>query len=153
MLIAVLLFAGCQTLVLACFSIVAVRWYNRERSLIENRLSDTMRAFFEAPNADTPSPLAVLVDQFALLFAARLSQQIKAMLSGVESGESKGQQMALINEATSSNPLLAILSSMLPKRIRNRLLSNPQMIGALSKLGSNHQGESSAETTPRRHRD
>jgi hypothetical protein len=74
------------------------------------------------------------------------------MLAGVESGESKGEQLSLIDQASSSSPWLAILSNILPKRIRNRLMSNPQMMGALAKLGGNH-GAASADVMPRRHRE
>jgi hypothetical protein len=76
-----------------------------------------------------------MLDPLATLLAARLVQQLKAMIAGVESGNSKGEQLALINEATAQSPWLAIISAILPKRIRNQLLSNPQMIGALSKIG------------------
>jgi hypothetical protein len=146
-IVAALVFAGCQALVLSCFAFLLRRWYHSEVAQIRDDIAETVRTFVTSPDKDTPSPLAVVADQFSLLFAARLAQQLKAMLAGVESGESKGEQLALITEATQSNPWLALLSGILPKRIRNSLMKNPQMIGALSKLGGggNHsetKGES-----------
>jgi hypothetical protein len=150
--ITILVSAGCLVVVCTCFGLLGWLWYRRERRRLLDELSDSVRAFVSAPDPDTPSPLAVLLDQAATLFAARLAQQLKAMLAGVESGEAKGEQLALINEATAHNPWLAIVSSILPKRIRNKLLSNPQMIGALSRLGGNHQAEAAAPVL-HRHRD
>jgi len=141
MLVAALVFAVCQFLVLSWFSYIAVRWYKREREETIARATQAAADFLTAPNSDTPSPLAMLLDQCALLLSARLVQQVKAMLAGVESGESKGEQLALITEATAGNPWLTLLSGILPKRIKNGLMKNPQMIGALAKLGkgNNHQ--------------
>lgn len=152
MIIAALVFAGCQTLVFACLALLARRWYRNEAERLRAEIAEALRSFVTSPDADTPSPLAVIVDQAALLLAARLMQQVKAMLAGVESGESKGEQLALIEQASAGNPWLALLSNILPKRIRNSLMRNPAMIGALSKLGNNHGG-SDAARAPRRHRD
>jgi MFS family permease len=149
---AVLLFAGCQFAALVCMSLLARRWYNRERARLEAELSEAIRAFITAPDAATASPLAILMDNAATLLASRFVQQIKVMLGGIGSGEAKEAQLALINEASESNPWLAMLSNLMPKRMRNALLKNPQMIGALSKLGGNHSG-TGAEVAPRRHRD
>ena len=117
---------------------VAIRWYRRERASIQEEAADALQAFVASPNADTPSPLAVLVDQMALLLAARLIQQIKTMLAGVESGASKQEQAAMLSEATAGSPWLALVAGMLPARIRNNLLRNPQFLGSLSKIGGNH---------------
>jgi hypothetical protein len=97
--------------------------------------------------------LAQLTDVLATLLAARLVQQVKAMLAGVESGASKGEQLALIENATQDNPWLAILSTILPKRLKSKLLSNPQMIGALSKLGGFGGNHGAGEPVPRKHRE
>jgi hypothetical protein len=150
-IIAALVFAGCQCLVLGCFALLLRRWYLREISRIQDEISEAVRTFVSSPGPDLPSPLAVFMDNVALLLAARLVQQVKAMLAGVESGESKGEQLALIEEATQGSPWLALLSGILPKRIRNKLMKNPQMIGWLSNLGGNHSA--AANVAPRRHRE
>jgi hypothetical protein len=137
---AVLALGCCQALVLVCFALLARRWYNRERDRILDELSAAVENFVKSPDDKTPSPLALLLDQAALLFAARLAQQLKAMLSGVESGESKSEQLAMFEGAAAQNPLVGILGAILPKRIRNKLLSNPQMIGALGRLGGGAPG-------------
>jgi len=147
-IIAGLVFAGCQVLVFGCFALLAVRFYRRERARVGQEIAAALTEFATSPDKDTPSPLAVIIDQAALLLAARLMQQLKAMMAGVESGASKGEQASMIAEATSGSPWLALLSGILPARIRNQLMKNPQMIGALSKLGGNHSpSSSSAQST------
>jgi hypothetical protein len=150
----VLLIGFCQTIVFVCLAGLAVRWYNRERQRILDEISQAIESFVKSPDENTPSPLGVLMDQAALLLAARLTQQLKAMLSGVESGNAKGEQLALIEQAGAQSPLIALLAGILPKRIRNGLMKNPQMLGALSRLGgggNHHQTED--QPLPRRHRD
>lgn len=158
LLLAGLLSMACFTLVGAVFGLVMARKlsqkYEAERERLADELTEALRAFITAPDEKTPSPLAVLCDQGATLLAARLVQNVKAMLAGVESGVAKSEQMALIESATKESPWLALLANALPKRVRNALLKNPQMIGALSKVGNlsgNHgAGDSPA---PRRHRE
>jgi hypothetical protein len=155
MLIAALVFVACQTLVFTCFGILAVRFFRREYRQLREEAAEALRGFVSAPDANTPSPLAAMCDQLALLLAARLVQQIKAMLAGVESGASKGEQLGLMQEASQSSPWLSLIAGMLPARLRNQLLKNPQMVGALSKMvgtGGNHRQDTS-EIAPRRHRD
>jgi len=151
-IIAALVFAGCQFFVLGCFALLLRRWYLREISRIQDEISETVRTFVTSPDADTPSPLAAFLDNVALLLAARLMQQLKAMLAGVESGAAKGEQLAMFEEAAASSPWLSLIAGILPKRLRNALTKNPQMVAALSKLGGggNHQTEA---YTPHKHRD
>lgn len=153
MIIAALVFSGCQVVVCACFLIAGHFWYENQKRKAISELTEFVRSMVEAPDATTPSPLAALIDQGALLLAARLMQQLKAMLAGVESGASKGEQLALMTEAQGNSPWLALISNMLPKRIRNQLMRNPQMIGALSRLAGGGNGSNTADVPPRRHRD
>jgi hypothetical protein len=147
-------FAGCQALALACFGLLAVRWYHHERQRLRDDLEAAVRGFVEAPDAETPSPLAAFVDHIALLLAARLVQQVKAMLAGVESGAAKGEQLAMFEAAAEQSPWIGLIGGMLPKRIRNQLMKNPQMIGALSRLGSGGNGtRTDAAAAPRKHHD
>jgi hypothetical protein len=112
-----------------------------------------VRLFVTSPDENTPSPLAVIVDQMSTLLAARLVQNIKQMISGVESGAAKGEQLALIEEASASSPWVALLANMLPKRLRNQLMKNPQMLGALARMGGGNHNATGAEVAPRRHHD
>lgn len=150
----VCLFISCQTLVFICLFVLAVRLLARERDRLKNEALDALREFISAPDPETPSPLAVLTDTAATLLAARLVQNVKAMLAGVESGEAKGQQLELIDSAMAASPWLGLIGGMLPKRLRNSLMRNPQMVAALSKLGSNHaQGAPGGNAPTRTHRD
>lgn len=154
MIAAALVFSACQILVFAC-TFLAVRSYieAKERKL-RQELQDLIRTFLESPDEKTPSPLAVLIDQGATLLAARLVQQIKAMLAGVESGLSKQEGAQMLGEVTEGSPLLGLLAGILPKKIRAGLMKNPQMIGALAGLVSRKNGhETDTAPAPRRHRD
>ena len=154
MLLAGLVFVACQALVLTCYAYIAVRWYKREREETVSRFTQAVSDFLTAPDKETPSPLGMLLDQCALLLSARLVQQVKAMLAGVESGESKGEQLALMEEVKASSPWLSLIAGMLPKRLQRQLLSNPQMVGALSKLGGGNNHQTTADSPPvRRHRE
>lgn len=145
---------ACQTLVSICLFVSAAKLLSRERDRLKDEAIATLREFISAPDADTPSPLAALTDTFATLLAARLVQNVKAMLAGVESGASRGEQLALIDGAMQQSPWLGLIGGMLPKRLRNALMRNPQMVAALSKLGTNHSsGTASDAQPPRRHRD
>ena len=143
---------ACQTLVLICLFGLAVRLLARAREKIKDEALGALRQFVTAPNDSTPSPLAALTDTLAMLLAARLVGQVKAMLSGVESGVAKGEQLALMDEAMDKSPWLGLIGGMLPKRLRNSLMRNPQMVAALSKIGGNNHGVTNeGATAPRRH--
>jgi hypothetical protein len=73
-----------------------------------------------------------------MLFAARLIQYAKDTLSGVAGKAQQAEQLSMIEDAAAQNPLIGMLSGMLPKRIRNNLLKNPQFLGALSSFGGNN---------------
>ena len=152
MLWIVCLLLTCHTLVLICLFGLSVRLLARAREKMKDEALATLREFISAPDADTPSPLAALTDTFATLLAARLVQNVKAMLAGVESGASKGEQLALMDEAMDKSPWLGLIGGMLPKRLRNSLMRNPQMIAALSRIGGNNHGVTNeGATAPRRH--
>jgi hypothetical protein len=132
--------------------IICRKWYERERDRLLDELRCTIQNFITSPDEKTPSPLAQLTDIFASLFAARLMKQAKDMFAGVASVEAKGEQLALLEEATKDNPWLGILASVLPKKLRNSIMKHPQMVGALSKLGSGGSNHG-AEVAPRKHRE
>ena len=143
---------ACQTLVSICLFVSAAKLLSRERDRLKDEAIATLREFISAPDADTPSPLAALTDTFATLLAARLVQNVKAMLAGVESGASKAEQLALIDGAMQQSPWLGLIGGMLPKRLRNSLMRNPQMVAALSRIGGNNHGVTNeGATAPRRH--
>lgn len=154
MVVAALVFSACLMLVSGCWAIL-IRWaILRKERQVREEVENLVRAFIQAPDENTPSPLACMIDQGATLLASRLMQQIKAMLAGVESGLSKQEQTELLSNASQGSPLVGMIAGMLPKRIRSGLIKNPQMIGALSSLLDRRNGGSTQDaSTPRKHRD
>jgi hypothetical protein len=158
LILAAFVFSACISVVLTVLTVAARRAlskkYEQERQRLADDLAESLRTFITAADATTPSPLAVLVDQFAILLAARLVQSVKGMIAGTESGVAKGEQLALLEDVTKDSPLLTLLSGLVPRSLRTKLLKNPQMVGALSKLGSlgsNHGADTAS--APRRHRE
>lgn len=142
-----------QIVALAGFSFLAVRFYRHEKAQVLEEAANWARSVIEAPNEATPSPLAVLIDQCAIVLATRLVQSVKQTISGVESGMAKGEQLAMFEAAAAESPWIALIGNMLPKRLRNALMKNPQMIGALTKIGGQGNNHGAQDTPPRRHRD
>lgn len=140
-----LVFSACQILVVACTLVAVKYWYHMEKERIRRELEDLVHYLITSPDEKTPSPLAVLIDQGALLVASRLVQQLKAMLAGTESALSKAEgaarQLELLESAP---PWVSMLAGILPPRLRSQLMKNPQMVGALgAMLSGRNKGESS----------
>ena len=136
----------------ATTAVICRKWYENERDRLLDELRCALRDFVTAPDEQTPSPLAQLADVGATLFASRLMKHAKDMLGGIASGDSKAEQLALLEDATKDNPWIGMLASVLPKKLRASLLKHPQMIGALTKMGS-AGGNHGAEVAPRKHRE
>lgn len=114
-------------------------------------LQQSLTSFLTPAKEGEPSPLAVLADQMAIILAGRLMQQLQQRMAGISSGQARGElseQAAALGEMS---PWAGILAGILPKRFRNQLLRNPQMVTQLGLFGhgNNHtegdQGESVAE--------
>lgn len=147
LLVGAVLLVG-QALFVVCLVLLARRWYERERERVRTEIADALRDLVTAPDENTPSALAVFCDQAAILLASRLMQQVKTTMAGVASGQARNenaaQQLELMQQ---SPPILAAIAGMLPAKLRNKLLANPQMVGALASMfggGGNHSGGSSA---------
>lgn len=155
MLIDALVFSACLVLVFGSFYVALRVWWSQEKAKAQKAL----REFVTSPDESTPSPLAIMLDPLATLVAARLVQQVKAMLAGVESGESKREQAQLIEGMIGSNPWLSLASQVLPKRLTKKLMSNPQMVGALGQIMAEKRESDNGHTTGgdappvRRHRE
>jgi len=141
-----------QTTLLVMVGLWVHHEYKKEKERLGELISNTLHDFVNSPDENTPSPLAVLMDTAATLLAARFMHQIKSMVGGIESKAVQGEQLAMLGEASGQSPLLAVLANLLPKRVRNKLARNPQILQALASLGGNHR-ETHAEVTPRSHRD
>ncbi len=100
----------------------------------KQNLAADLRQFVESPGPDQPSPLAVLTDQFATMFAARVWQQIEARLRGAAGTVTREENKEVEGEMAASSPLMALAMAFLPKSIKRKMIVNPQMVGELSKL-------------------
>lgn len=149
-LTALLIVCG-NLLVFTLFSWLGIWWAANQERRIRDEISESIRAVLTSPDENTPSPLAAYSDQVATILAARLMQQIKAMIGGVESGASKAAAAeAQLELLESSPPGLGLIAGILPKRLRNKLLNNPQMVGAFQHLlsGAKTNGGSSPGSSP-----
>lgn len=99
---------------------------------VRTDLSNSIRSCLTPAKEGEPSPIAVFADQLAIIFAARIMQQIKQATSGIASGQSKQESAEALEAVTGSSPALGILAAMLPKSIRNKMIRNPQMLRQLS---------------------
>ena len=118
-----------------------------EREAAEDRIVEALTSFVSAKSDSEPAPLAVLADQIATVFAGRIMQQLQARIAGLSSGMAK-QELAEGEAALAAqSPGLALLTQLLPKKFKRKLISNPQMVGQLGQIGmfngGNHSGDSS----------
>ena len=153
----VLALSACSLAALISTPLLLLRFYHREKDALRREVEELLRGVITAPDEKTPSPLAVLCDQMATLFAARLVQNVKSTLSGVEHELARGEQLGLFEEAAGQHPWLGLIAGMIPKKLRNSLIRNPQMVSALSKMvggGGSGDGSTGVEgQPPRRHRE
>ena len=127
----------------ACFTLVslielalAAHWLKTEARRIQSSLEESIHAFVTQPDADTPAPIASYIDLAATLLTARAIQQLKAMSAGVLSGEAKRAKDEVVAENMANAPgWMGLAASFLPKKVVRQVMSNPQMLGMLGKLG------------------
>jgi hypothetical protein len=101
-----------------------------------------LRAYFEAPDENTPSEFAKLVDAMSVTASRRVVNELKTTFMGMQSGDNrleKAMEADVIKDmAISQSPLLESLLSMFPT-LGRRLSKNPAAMqflpGLLSKLG------------------
>ncbi len=121
---------------------LVARWIDRKVEDEKTELALHIRSYVESPNEENPSPLALMADQFAILFAGRLWQHMEARIRG-----SNAQTTVALNkqeqaELAASNPGMALAMAFLPKKVKKMFVENPQFVGALSNLagGSGQPG-------------
>ena len=138
---------SCQTLIGALGLLYMRHFYLTERRRITEKLLD----FVSAPDEHTPSPFAAYCDQMALLFSARVIGDIGRLFN--QASGLRGRAAAKTNEETilAQLPDWAVLASQfLPKKLMVKLLQNPVMVGALSKM---QRGNGSTQPEESTHRD
>lgn len=121
-------------------------WTVRTEARLVSKAMDALRALIEPPAEGQPSPLGVYTDQLALIFAARVVQQLKTAAAGVASGVSKEAEADALGMVAGGSPWVALLAGLLPKRFRRSLLANPQFTGQLGLFGQGGGGNHHAET-------
>jgi hypothetical protein len=142
LLLSVLVLIGGQILVSGVTLWAIRRVLRAETDAIMAEIGQSLLDFVTAPDDKTPSLMAAYVDQIALVFSARLYQQITGKLASSVGGENLGKNLAVADEMMQSNPILSIAAAFLPKSLRNTMLRNPQFVGALSKMGNRNGGGS-----------
>lgn len=138
---------GC--IVAAC--ILLPRYVARQKA----QIADAARAFVSSPDDQTPSPLAAIADQCALLLVGRAQQAIETRMRGAAGAAARDEGKAEVAAALAQGPSwLPVLASFLPKRYLKLLAANPQFLGQLPlNLGGNGNGQHAPEYTGRKHRD
>lgn len=115
-------------------------WVDRQKAELRAEIEAQARAFVES-KGDQPSPLAILTDQLATLFAGRLWQQVEARLRGSAGSIGREENQQAEAAMAGSGPLAALAMAFLPKKAKLALVKNPQFLGALSGLlGKNNNG-------------
>jgi hypothetical protein len=144
---------GCLTLVLTLWTLSVAYLTSRKEQKLRAELETALRSLISSPSEDSPSPLAIYTDQAALLLAARLAQQFKTMLAGQASGEGKGERAEIEQAMVAAGPpWLVLLAGMIPKKLKTKLMKNPQMMGALAQMVQSSAGArngGAAESQPR----
>jgi len=131
-----------QTLCLLSAFILLPRWITRLRADVTCEVAESVRSFVTSPDENTPSPLAQLADQCALLLVGRAQQAIEARMRGAHGAAARDEGNAQVAEAIASGPSwLPIVAQFLPKKWLKLLASNPQFLGQLPlNLGGNQSG-------------
>lgn len=135
---------GAVLVLLALGQTLVMLWFIRGLRAAELRaradLQAAVRSFVTPAAEGEPSPLAVLVDQCAVVLAGRLMQQLQQRAAGMSSGEARQELSQNEAAVTAGSPWLGLLAAMLPKRFKNQLMRNPQMLGQLQMWpkGNNH---------------
>jgi len=108
--------------------------------------NEKLKSYFlpgkDTDGKDTPSQFAELVSVISDTVARSIMAQAKATLMGKLSGEARADAAAETEIAEAalaqSNPLLAGIASLLPKKFKTNLLRNPGLIDAVTrKFGQN----------------
>lgn len=138
-----ILFAIClgvvQALTVVTVAILFGRYVRRKEEEYARRLLEAWKDITESPDENTPSQLAQYADLFATVLAGRLMQQVKTAMAGKLSGQARSEQAEAMGEAMAGlPPWMAVAAALLPKRLTKQLLTNPQMLGAFTKVAGNH---------------
>jgi len=146
MFVAISVLLACSLLVQVFAVVAARRWMRDKEDELRAELADMLHNLVTPPDEKTPAPLAQYADVVSTLLAARFVQQVKTMLAGTASGESRAETGMVVAESMAGlPPILGVLAQMLPKNLQKKLLSNPQMVGALGSAFGGGRGNNHSE--------
>lgn len=149
-MIAIAIVTLAASIVASVLTVVTLLRLAQALSTAEQRLYETVQSSltrFVSPGQEgEPSPLAVLVDQCAIILAGRIMQQLKNTAAGVASGQARHDLAVAEQELAGQSPLLGTLAAILPKKLRNQLIRHPQMLGQLGLFGPRN-GETPSEVS------
>ena len=135
-IVGALVFSACLIVVSAAWALAAWLYLSRKEREYTEKIRAALRTALESPDEETPSPFAQIADQVCILLAARITQQLKAMLAGVTSGVSKAQAEGEQNAILEGGPAwLPLVAAILPKKLKAQIARNPQFLSALSSMG------------------
>lgn len=133
MVVAVSLLGISQIIALVWLFLRARDWGESKILAIETRIQELVTA----PDANTPSPLAQIVDSLSQVAGTRISNQLEAKVMAHFSHISRqGNKLAedvVQDAAEGANPLLGAALAVLPG-VRKRLAKNPSALEALLPL-------------------
>lgn len=113
----------------------------------KKRITGLIRSYFTAPDAETPSPFAELVNTIAGVFAVKIVGSIKATVMGMNSVDSRNEKREQKEAIMQANPSLAGLASLLPKS----WVKNPEILASIASVfgsrGKQGNGSEDQETT------
>jgi len=99
---------------------------------LASKLTDFLRSWTEPADKDTPSPLAQLADQFAVILAQRFTGSLKGAFLGMQSVDKRNEQRLqadmVQDTASNINPLLGAILTQYPA-VGRRLAKNPELLG------------------------
>ena len=133
-------------------SLVAYTEYAIRRE--KRAVIETLRLYFEAPDEQTPSEFARLIDTTADIYSKHMLDRFKTSFMGMQSVESRNEK-ALKGEIAQAviaqeNPLLSSLIASFPA-LRKRLAKSPELLplaqSLLGKVKGNPDGSRDIEYT------
>lgn len=102
----------------------------------KRELSHVVGGFLVSPDGHSPSPLATVVNDLAVMVGQSVSAHIKATLMGVESGDARGERALKTDVLLDTSPLLAGIASSFP-HVAKRINKNPELASVAMNLLAN----------------
>ena len=99
-----------------------------------------IRSFLTAPDANTPSPLALIVDQLAQVVARGVIAQAQTTIMGIKSGASRAAASAEAQANMARYPWLSVLAQLMPGAAKS-LAKNPALLNLAGSMLQRNQGQ------------